>query len=291
LARRINTSHVAAIQAAGAAIEFAIECGRALIEAKSLVGHGNWLPWLKENTTVSYRTASRWMRYTEHAEELLGKLDTMADLTFAEADQLLASPRATSSWGPLDKLIAAVDEFADGASQIIDLDEALERVKERWPARLLAAPKPADKSADQMPQAESSLPENASGDVRAFAGPQGVTLPDAGATDVTAGRVGEVHADPITVDPRVLDVVTEPAGELHPEPVDLSLALTADTEYKLLQRYLLAARKSVPHFPSAKVAKAMPQQRREDLRRRAERLRAWAEKLVQLLDATDSGGG
>ena len=94
LAQRINTSHLAAIRAAGAAIKCAIECGQALVEAKAVVGHGNWLPWLEANTTVSYRTASRWMRFAENSEVLLGKLDTMADLTFAEADRLLAAPKA-----------------------------------------------------------------------------------------------------------------------------------------------------------------------------------------------------
>lgn len=92
LAQRINNSHLAAIQAAGAAIEHAIDCGLALLEAKAAVGHGNWLPWLNDNTTVSHRTAQRWMRFAENADALREIRHAVADLTFAEADRLLAAP-------------------------------------------------------------------------------------------------------------------------------------------------------------------------------------------------------
>lgn len=96
-------------------------------------------------------------------------------------------------------------------------------------------------------------------------------------------------ADKPASDPPIIDDVADPDGGLHSEPVDQRLALIADTEYKRLQSYLLSARKSVPSHPSAKVAKAMPQQRRDDLRRRAERLHNWAGTLLQWLDAADSG--
>jgi hypothetical protein len=39
-----------------------MEAGAGLIEAKKLVGHGQWLPWLKENCGVSERRAQHYMK-------------------------------------------------------------------------------------------------------------------------------------------------------------------------------------------------------------------------------------
>ena len=94
LAERINLAHEGAMRSARTAIEHAIECGELLTEAKALVGHGNWLPWLQANTIVSERTAQRWMRFAENAETLLAKSDTDGGFTFADADRLLAAPKA-----------------------------------------------------------------------------------------------------------------------------------------------------------------------------------------------------
>ena len=66
------------------AIEHAIECGRLLVEAKASVPHGEWLPWLCENTKVSERTARRWMRFAENSETLPAKPATVAELRSCE---------------------------------------------------------------------------------------------------------------------------------------------------------------------------------------------------------------
>ena len=57
LAAKINAAHQEAYgnarkayDKAREAFESAAECGRLLIEAKKLVGHGQWLPWLEANT-------------------------------------------------------------------------------------------------------------------------------------------------------------------------------------------------------------------------------------------------
>jgi hypothetical protein len=65
-----------------------------LTEAKALVGRGNWLPWLEANTIFSERTAQRWMRFAENAETLLAKSATDGGFALAEADRLLAAPKA-----------------------------------------------------------------------------------------------------------------------------------------------------------------------------------------------------
>jgi hypothetical protein len=100
LAQRINLAHEGAIRSARTAIEYAIECGRLLTEAKTLVAHGQWLPWLQANTIVSERTAQRWMRFAENAEALLAKSDTDGGFTFADADRLLATYTKPASAAP-----------------------------------------------------------------------------------------------------------------------------------------------------------------------------------------------
>ena len=59
LAAAINAEHRAAFGAAAKAIEHAAECGRHLIEAKALLPHGDWLPWLEANTEVGPAPVSK----------------------------------------------------------------------------------------------------------------------------------------------------------------------------------------------------------------------------------------
>src|SRR5262245_48735233 len=39
-----------------------IEIGELLVEAKEHVGHGEWLPWLRKELSMSTRTAQRYMK-------------------------------------------------------------------------------------------------------------------------------------------------------------------------------------------------------------------------------------
>jgi Protein of unknown function (DUF3102) len=59
----------------------AIHAGHKLIEAKGLVGHDNWLPWLKEHCQLSEHTAQRYMRIATSGI----KSDTVADFGLAVA--------------------------------------------------------------------------------------------------------------------------------------------------------------------------------------------------------------
>ena len=62
LAAEIRIAHAGVIAAATVAAERAIEAGKALTEAKELVPHGQWLPWLKEHCQLSVRTAQVYMK-------------------------------------------------------------------------------------------------------------------------------------------------------------------------------------------------------------------------------------
>ena len=72
-------------QDAGSAI---IGIGQRLIEAKSLLPHGEWLPWLTERVEFSERTARNFMRL---AREWTNR-QALADLGAAKALTLLALP-------------------------------------------------------------------------------------------------------------------------------------------------------------------------------------------------------
>src|SRR3954452_25391410 len=62
LAAEIRRAHADVHDAAMTAAQRAIDAGHALIEAKELVAHGQWLPWLRENCALSERTAQLYMK-------------------------------------------------------------------------------------------------------------------------------------------------------------------------------------------------------------------------------------
>jgi hypothetical protein len=73
----VLTAHAEAIRALGKrVVADIIEIGRRLAECKTIVGHGNWLPWLEREFGWSDRTAERYI----NAHDLAGKFDTVSNL-------------------------------------------------------------------------------------------------------------------------------------------------------------------------------------------------------------------
>jgi hypothetical protein len=96
LASQINTAHRTACQYAHKAMEYSAECGRLLLKAKELVGHGEWLSWLEDNTEVGQRQCQKYMRLAENWAELEGK-NEFANSYLGGIDgalRLLAKPKA-----------------------------------------------------------------------------------------------------------------------------------------------------------------------------------------------------
>ena len=87
LADQANEYHRRAETAAKTAIEYAIEAGKLLIEAKELVRHGGWLPWLEENASFSRTTAANYMRIAR------ADVQHVAHLTVRDALKELAEPK------------------------------------------------------------------------------------------------------------------------------------------------------------------------------------------------------
>lgn len=61
-AAEINAAHAAACRHADKAIDCAKQAGRLLLQVKSQLPHGQWLPWLAANCAVSDRQAQRYIR-------------------------------------------------------------------------------------------------------------------------------------------------------------------------------------------------------------------------------------
>ena len=104
-----------------------IEIGRRLAEAKELLSHGEWLPWLQKETEFSERSAQNYMKvfreYGALQQGLFGpetNTQTFADLPISKALALLSVPES-------DRV-----EFAEevGASTI-SVRELEEKIRER----------------------------------------------------------------------------------------------------------------------------------------------------------------
>jgi hypothetical protein len=80
LAEEVREALAGVREAAKAGTEFAIEAGRALIEAKSLLRHGEWLPWLRQHCRLPERTAQLYMHIASLVDDRGLKSATVADL-------------------------------------------------------------------------------------------------------------------------------------------------------------------------------------------------------------------
>lgn len=105
----------------------AIEIGRRLVEAKELLSHGEWLPWLERETEFSERSAQRYMRiFEEYGAAQLGlfgpetNATTLSDLPISKALALLSVPESDRE---------AFAEEVDAAN--ISVRELEEKIRER----------------------------------------------------------------------------------------------------------------------------------------------------------------
>jgi hypothetical protein len=75
-----------------ATIIHAMRCGKRLIRAKSLVGHGEWFPWLADHCKLSARSAEIYMNLARRLPEYLKRNpQRVADLSVRKALSLLSS--------------------------------------------------------------------------------------------------------------------------------------------------------------------------------------------------------
>jgi hypothetical protein len=71
-------------------VRHAIAAGELLIEAKEQLAHGRWLPWLRDQCTISERTAQLYMRVVKNRAEIEAQIrNGVADLSLNEVAALL----------------------------------------------------------------------------------------------------------------------------------------------------------------------------------------------------------
>lgn len=84
LAAEIQRAHEGVLDAAKTTAERAIDAGKALLEAKKLVGHGRWQRWLCEHCRLPERTAQFYMKIAKSGLEPA----IVADLGLAAASKV-----------------------------------------------------------------------------------------------------------------------------------------------------------------------------------------------------------
>jgi Protein of unknown function (DUF3102) len=148
LAARINVEHQAAQENLRSGLKRAIAAGELLIEAKRLLPHGKWLPWLEANCTVSERTAQAYMRVARSYGELPdSKSATVADLSFRDALNQLAVTGGIAKRLPAESLNRAIQRVEDDATdwrhavRQVRREDVMSRHSFEAPQALLPSPK------------------------------------------------------------------------------------------------------------------------------------------------------
>lgn len=143
-----------------------IEIGRRMVEAKALLPHGEFGPWLEQNTAYSQRTANNFMKlydaYGDNQASLFGgstNSQTFANLPYSKALALLSVPESEResfaeevradeiSLRELKEEIRKCEEERDRAVE--DLDAAKEDIRD-MSAQLDDAQTVIDRQADEL---------------------------------------------------------------------------------------------------------------------------------------------
>ena len=117
----ITTEILDAKRAGGEAI---LTIGKGLIEAKALLSHGEWLPWLEEKIEFSEKAAQNFMRLARH----YSNPQTLADLGSSKALMLLAVPEEVR-----EEFISVPHEVGGQEKSVADMSarELAQAIKER----------------------------------------------------------------------------------------------------------------------------------------------------------------
>lgn len=128
-------------------LNYAMEIGRRLVEAKSLLPHGEWGNWLKNEVEFSQSTANNFMKiFTEYSDNQLGfetksNSQALGNLSYTKALALLAIPA--------EEREAFAEEVKADEISTRELAEAI-KAKE-------AAEAAAQESEDKLEEAEERL--------------------------------------------------------------------------------------------------------------------------------------
>lgn len=124
-----------------------LSIGNRLIEAKGILNHGEWLPWLTEQVEFSERTAQNFMRLAKE----WSNPQTLADLGSSKALTLLALPADER-----EKFMAGTHEVRGEEKSVIDMTSRELEIAVRERNEALAS---AEKAAAERKAAEEARDE------------------------------------------------------------------------------------------------------------------------------------
>lgn len=214
--------------------EAILTIGRCLIEAKEMLPHGEWLPWLTEKVSYSNRTARRFMQMYRQ----LSNRPALANLGASKALALLALPEKDR------------DEFLSENNVVDMTTRQLEQaIKDRDEARKAA----------EAAKAEASLAEQSRAKMEA----------DMAMTKETLRALLEEKQ---RTDQDV-DRLQRELDELQARPVDVAVETVADPE-AIAQARAEAVAEMQSKLDKAKAAKAKAEEKRKEAEAALEQVQA-----------------
>ncbi|MEI8019556.1 MAG: DUF3102 domain-containing protein [Schlesneria sp.] len=93
LAKTANQFHASAQKAFGQGLNFARSAGNVLLEAKSLVAHGQWESWVETNCSFSTRTARGYLQIASNWIQIDAKRAELPELSLRGALELISTPK------------------------------------------------------------------------------------------------------------------------------------------------------------------------------------------------------
>lgn len=133
----------------GQASQSIIEVGKRLLQAKSLVKHGEWQTWLENNFKLSYRTAKNFMDCAERFENM----QSAVNLNQSQMAEMLILPSAEDTKKFIEQKAAEGTPVSDMTAKTIR-----EEVK-KWKNEKRVATKAKNIDAQPEPQKQSSTDE------------------------------------------------------------------------------------------------------------------------------------
>ena len=150
--RDIETITAEILDAKRAGGEAILTIGKGLIEAKALLSHGEWLPWLEDRVEMSTRVAQNFMRLAQHysntnALSYLGATKALQLLALPESEREIFLSETHQVNGEEKTVIDMTSRELDRA--IKERDEAL-KAAEQAKAEQTAAEQAREKMAEDM---------------------------------------------------------------------------------------------------------------------------------------------
>lgn len=248
-----------------------IEIGRRLAEAKEMLGHGEWLPWLERETEFSDRSAARYMKlfdeYGASQQGLFGpetNSPTLSNLPISKALALLSVPES-------DRI-----EFAEEVdAEHISVRELEKKIQERE---------------EQLKAAEQELKavlQDQEGSEKALNDARERIRELAALNEELEKRPVEVAVETVRDEEAIREAATEAKAEAEKQNERAQEGLKkqlADAEKKLAA----AERERDKLKQSAESAGSEAQKKAEETNREVERIRAELEEARKQLKASDS---